>query len=116
MHPSKRKGDNFEREVKEFHRQLGVPCERTYLASQAGRNDPGDLKIGEQIRGECKARKSGSGFAVLERWMGDNDILFLRRDRKEMLVCMNADLYGTMMRLWKGDPIGENSGVHSTEG
>ena len=116
MHPSKRKGDNFEREVKEFHRQLGVPCERTYLASQEGRNDPGDLKIGEEIKGECKARKSGSGFTVLERWMGDNDILFLRRDRKEMLVCMNADLYSKMISLWKGNLSGEDSGVHQNEG
>jgi hypothetical protein len=29
--------------------------------------------------GEVKGRGKGAGFATLERWLGDNDVLFLRR-------------------------------------
>jgi hypothetical protein len=36
--------------------------------------------------GEVKARGNGEGFALLERWLGDADMLFLRRDRAEPLV------------------------------
>jgi hypothetical protein len=35
-----------------------------------------------------KARKSGKGFAMLERWLGDANVLFLRRDRAEPLIAL----------------------------
>ena len=36
--------------------------------------------------GEVKTRGNGEGFALLERWLGDADMLFLRRDRAEPLA------------------------------
>jgi hypothetical protein len=33
-----------------------------------------------------KARGNGEGFAFLERWLSDADMLFLRHDRAEPLV------------------------------
>jgi hypothetical protein len=32
---------------------------------------------------EVKARKNGSGFAQLEKWLGEYQVLFLRRDRAD---------------------------------
>ena len=37
---------------------------------------------------EVKARKNGGGFAQLEKWLGDYDALFLRRDRANALVLL----------------------------
>jgi len=37
---------------------------------------------------EVKTRGNGEGFTMLERWLGDADILFLRRDRPEPLVVL----------------------------
>jgi hypothetical protein len=35
-----------------------------------------------------KARKNGSGFALLEKWLDTYDVLFLRRDRADPLVLL----------------------------
>ena len=35
-----------------------------------------------------KARAGGEGFKTLERWLGGNDALFLRRDRAMPLVVL----------------------------
>jgi hypothetical protein len=37
---------------------------------------------------ECKSRKAGGGFLQLERWLGENDLLFLRRNHAEPLVLL----------------------------
>ena len=35
---------------------------------------------------EVKARANGAGFSTLEKWLGDYDALFLRRNGTEPLV------------------------------
>ena len=35
---------------------------------------------------ECKARKNGSGFTTLENWLGEYDLLFLKRNNREPMV------------------------------
>ena len=37
---------------------------------------------------EVKARKNGAGFATLERWIEDCDLLILKRDRADPFVAM----------------------------
>ncbi len=37
---------------------------------------------------EVKARKNGAGFATLDRWLGEFDVLFLRRNGVDPLVVM----------------------------
>jgi hypothetical protein len=39
---------------------------------------------------EVEARKTGQGFATLERWLGDADADFLRRYRAPLLVVFPA--------------------------
>jgi hypothetical protein len=36
--------------------------------------------------GEVKGRGNGAGFAPLECWLGDNDVLFLRRNNAPPIV------------------------------
>jgi hypothetical protein len=47
---------------------------------------------------EVKARKSGEGFAMLERWLGDADALFLRRDRAEPLVALPRRVWALLVK------------------
>ncbi len=49
---------------------------------------------------EVKARANGEGFTTLERWLGENDMLFLIRDRAEPLVVLP---WRSWQRILKGD-------------
>ena len=49
--------------------------------------------IAGELRTEVKVRANGEGFATIERWLGDNDLLFMRRDRAEPLVVMPWGFY-----------------------
>jgi Holliday junction resolvase len=65
---SRDKGARIEREIVRLHLELGVKAERAPLS------------------GAAHYRGNGEGFALLERWLGDADMLFLRRNRAEPLV------------------------------
>ena len=92
---SRDKGNRSERELVERHKALGVHAER-YPLSGASRFRGSGHDIDLYIFGrdeapavaECKARKSGGGFTTLERWLGDFDLLVLRRDRADPLVLL----------------------------
>jgi hypothetical protein len=45
-----------------------------------------------------KARASGEGFKTIEKWLGENDALFLVRDRQEPMVVLP---WATWERLLK---------------
>jgi hypothetical protein len=65
------------------HRRKGDRCEREIVALH--------LALGREecpLVWECKSRKAGGGFVQLERWLGENDLLFLRRDHAEPLVLL----------------------------
>jgi hypothetical protein len=40
------------------------------------------------IVAEVKARKNGTGFTQLEKWMAEYDALFLRRNRADPMVLL----------------------------
>jgi Holliday junction resolvase len=90
-----RKGDRVEREIVELHKQLGVPAER-YPLSGASRFRGSGHDVDVYVYGkeevplvtEVKARGDGSGFAVLERWLGEYDALFLKRNNATPLVVL----------------------------
>lgn len=87
---SKSKGYRREVEFVELHKALGLDAHRVPL-SGAVAGYKGDLRIGVRDRvlsGEVKARATGSGFVTLEKWLGDNDALFLRRDRASAMVVL----------------------------
>jgi Holliday junction resolvase len=97
VHMNKRgsriKGSRIEREIVQKHKDAGVFAERVPLSGAAGGSYSGDVVIDHDLRAEVKARSGGSGFQTLERWMGDNDLLFLRKDRAEPMVAMPWSTY-----------------------
>ena len=83
---SRQKGDRREREIVARHVGMGIKAARVPLSGAAGGAYSGDVDV--YARGddaaplvtEVKARSSGEGFATIERWLGENDALFLVRD------------------------------------
>ncbi len=90
------KGLRVEREIVCLHHDVGIPCEKI---SRSGYTGP-DLRIADEFLGEVKTRKSGEGFATLERWLGEADVLFLRRDRQRPMVVMPWETYVRLMRTY----------------
>jgi hypothetical protein len=92
---SRDKGLRAEREIVAAHAELGIKGERVPLSGAAryrGNGADVDLYVfgpdAAPLICEVKARASGEGFATLERWLGDADALFLRRDRADPLVVL----------------------------
>ena len=95
--PSKNKGSRIEREIVDLHRAIGVSASRVPLSGAAGGEFSGDIRIGDGMVGEVKARSKGQGFATIERWLGKNNFLFLRRDRASPLVVMTWESYAKLI-------------------
>jgi hypothetical protein len=83
----RRKGDRVERELIQRHKEIGVHAERHPLSGATRFRGSGhDIDLYPFGRDEApfvaesKARKSGNGFVQLERWLGEYDPLFLRRN------------------------------------
>lgn len=111
---SRDKGLRAEREIVNAHKDIGVHAERYPLSGASHFRGQGyDIDVyafGKDeapVVAEVKARGDGSGFALLERWLGEYDVLFLRRDRQEPLVVlpwrMWARLIGKEENLTNGN-------------
>ena len=111
--PSKQKGTRIENLIVKKHNDAGFPCERVPLSGSIGGKYSGDIVIGgidsPIFRGEVKARKNGAGFAVIERWLEGNDIIYLKRDRVDPFVAMNWDTYQKLMEAYLGTGNKEES-------
>lgn len=89
------KGHRVEREIVELHRGLWLRAERVPLSGavryQGNGADVDVYAFGPDeapLVTEVKAWRSGEGFATLERWLGENDVLFLRRNNAEPVVVL----------------------------
>lgn len=87
----RRKGNRLERELVALHRAAGIAAERIPLSGSAGGSFDGTL------RAEVKGRGTGAGFKTVDRWLGDWDLLFLRRDRAAPLVVLPWAVYVELM-------------------
>lgn len=93
------KGARVEREIVLRHREMGCTAERVPLSGAAGGSYTGDIKITppcwphKSLIAEVKARKDGAGFKVLEEWLGENDLLILKRDRQDPMVVLPWSTY-----------------------
>ena len=94
---ARQKGDRIEREIVHLHEKMGVPAQRVPLSGAAGGHFSGDVWIGD-MKAEIKARANGEGFITLEKWLGENDMLFLRRDRKTPLVVLPWNTYAELIK------------------
>jgi len=102
---SKRKGSRIEYEIRDRHIAAGIEAKRVPYSGAVGTLFPkeyphlkGDVRIlnGEFIA-EVKARANGTGFKTIERWLGENDMLFLRRDRQSPIVVLPWKVYVRLM-------------------
>jgi hypothetical protein len=89
------KGLRAEREIVDRHKAVGIFCERYPLSGGSRFRGSGhDIDLypfGREAApfvAEVKARKNGSGFTQLEKWLGEYQVLFLRRDRADPLVLL----------------------------
>lgn len=111
------RGYNHEISVRDKHIAAGIPCERVPLSGSMGGKYAGDLCVPSVERREfileCKARRNGSGFKMIEQWIEGKDILFMRRNHQEDLVVMPMDAYLTLMKSYYSDVV---SGSYTEQG
>ncbi len=87
------KGARVEREIVNLHQGVGMATKKVSRSGYEGE----DLHIGD-LRVEVKARRNGNGFSTLEKWLGDCDVLFLRRNNAKPMVYLP---WATWIRLVK---------------
>ena len=105
----RRVGNACEREVVDRHHALGIKAER-YPLSGASRfrgsgHDVDVYVFGEEqapLVAEVKKRKNGAGFTTLEKWLGQYDLLVLRRNHADPMIVLPwrvwAQLLGRVRR------------------
>jgi hypothetical protein len=101
---SRDKSARIERQILAARAQLGIAAERVPLSGAAryrGNHADVDLYVfgpgAAPIVCEVKARASGEGFVTLERWLGDADALFLRRDRADPLMVLPLQTWARLV-------------------
>jgi hypothetical protein len=89
------KGLRAERDIVDRQKAINVHAERFPLSGASrfrGSGHDVDLypfgRDAAPFVAEVKARKNGSGFTQLEKWLGDYNVLFLRRNRADPLVVL----------------------------
>jgi Holliday junction resolvase len=104
----RRKGDRLEREVVARHRALGVHSERYPLSGASRfRGKDHDVDVypfgtGEApMIAEVKGRKNGCGFVTLEKWLGEHDALFLRKNNAEPLVLLPWRVWALLLERFR---------------
>jgi hypothetical protein len=98
------KGTRAEREIVDRHQAIGIHAER-YPLSGASRFRGSGHDVDLYLFGrdaapsvaEVKARKNGSGFTQLEKWLGDYQVLFLRRNHADPLVVLPWSTWAAML-------------------
>jgi Holliday junction resolvase len=101
------KGARRERQVVELHCEIGVKAERVPLSGAMRFRNTEKSDVDVYARGadaapfvtEVKARGNGGGFITLERWLGENDALFLIRDRATPLVVLPWARWAELLEL-----------------
>ena len=93
----------------------GVPAEKVPLSGSLGGKYSGDLIVAGK-KAEVKARKGGEGFKVLERWLANNEYLFLHRTRRPPFVAMEWETFLELLISGKvalsPEPTEESSDGH----
>lgn len=104
------KGARIEREIVTLHEAMGVDADRVPLSGAAYYQDNGsDVDVYPFGRDFCayvfevKARGSGGGFRMLERWLDGAEGLFLRSDRNKPLVVLPWHTWERLLKEIRGD-------------
>jgi Holliday junction resolvase len=102
---SRDKGARAEREIVTRHIELGIKAER-YPLSGASRFRGQGHDVDVYLFGadeapaicEVKSRAAGGGFITIEKWLGEYDALFLRRDNADPLVCVPWRIWSRLIK------------------
>lgn len=104
----RQKGDRIERELVKLHQALGIPAERYPLSGSSRYRGSGhDLDLylfGEDDApavAEVKSRKGGVGFTLIENWIAETDLLFLKRNHAKPMVVMPWSTWERLLRRKK---------------
>jgi Holliday junction resolvase len=107
----RRKGDRSEREIVARHKALGIHAERYPLSGASrfrGTAHDVDLYVFSRDEApfvcEVKSRKNGAGFVQLERWLGDYDLLFLRKNNADPMVVVPWSVWAQLLERVRGAP------------
>lgn len=99
------KGNSIEREIVKLHQDIGVHAERYPLSGASRFRGQGhDVDIyafgvdEAPLVAEVKGRKGADGFRLLGRWLGDHDVLFLRRNRCEPLAVLPWRIWQRLLK------------------
>jgi Holliday junction resolvase len=95
--PSKRKGDQFERDCVAFLNSQGLTARRQPY-SGALNNWKGDIQFmlnGEKQKAECKRRKGA--YKGINDALGANFVLFVKDDRTPALAVMRLEDFGKLV-------------------
>lgn len=94
---SRSKGARIERQIVALHDEIPCAAEKVSRTGYSGE----DLLIADTFSAEVKARADGEGFKLLTRWLGDNDLLFLRTDGETHPgVYLPWHIYAKLMRSY----------------
>jgi Holliday junction resolvase len=100
----RRKGNRVERELVALHLALGVHAERYPLSGASRFRGSGhDIDIyaygkdAAPLVAEVKSRKGGGGFIQLERWLGEFDLLALRRNNADPLIVVPWRVWAALL-------------------
>jgi hypothetical protein len=106
----RRKGSRVENEIVHAHKNVGIHAERVPLSGGSHyRGEGHDIDIyafgreAAPATAEVKSRSEGRGFALLERWLGEYDVLFLKRDRQDPLVVVPWSVWVRLINRKAGD-------------
>jgi hypothetical protein len=108
------KGNLIEREIVNRHEEIGVHAERYPLSGATRfRGEGHDIDVyafgvdQAPLTAEVKGRKGADGFRMLERWLGEYDLLFLRRNRSAPLVVLPWRVWARLIggrKSWLPEP------------
>ena len=97
---SRDKGARVEREIVNWHRDLGVYAERVPLSGATGYLGPSsDIDVylfgrdHSPLRIEVKARKDGGGFRLIHNWLETPDGLITKQNGTEEVVHLPLRTY-----------------------
>jgi hypothetical protein len=100
VHPSKHKGNGFEREVVALLQEAGVAAERVPL-SGAVKTAKFDHDVSVPVRGvdrRIEAKRRRRAFATIDAMLGANYALVCRDDRSRPLVVMSLSDWAELIK------------------
>ena len=100
---SRTKGQAYEREVVNWHRERGVDAERIPLSGAMKGNYASDIKLGPNLALTAEWKRRARAYQDLYDALDqdNSDMLFVRRDRERTQVVLPLDTYEAFLE-WIG--------------